>query len=275
MASYPVLGSCPVTYLDANQAQRSIPLAAISIADGVASATQWPGWTTSPDQTLITAVLAQLVNQGLLQPGTVPAQPALTITAVETGPAGNIITVTFSNPDTTVTPATVDVEVTATQVNAGLTLTGSTGLAAVLGNSQASATGLIYLSGAVGANLPAALASTALPPTGKLQINDTTSPTPGVSFSVKAAVGAPTDISVSVTDVTATTFTLTAVWTLTATVTLATLTGGGNPFSALVTFSAPPNGSVGALPAGSVTLVGGAAASSSSAVAAAAVALSA
>jgi hypothetical protein len=271
MASYPVLGTGPVTYLDANQSQHSIPLSAITIGGGTASATQWPGWAASPDQALITALLKQLVNQGLLTPGTVPAQPALTITAAMTGTVGNTITVTFSNPNLTVSPATIDVVVTETQMNSNLTLTGSTGLAATLGTSQPDATGLVFLDGGVG-NMPAPLTSTPFTAT-TLKIMDATLPTPLVSFTLEAAVTDDTDLSVTVTNVTASTFTLTVVRTLTQNnVTLSTLTGA-NPFSELVSFSAPPNGLTAQLPGpGSVTLVGGTAATALPAVAAAGIA---
>ena len=274
MASYQALGTGPVTFLDGNQSQKSIPLSAIYFDGSSPNATLWPEWTTTPaNQGLITALLTQLVQQGLLVPGPTPvSQPALTITAAEPGAPGNSIQVKFSSPNTSVNPPTITAEVSAIETYPGLTLAT---LEAALGNSAATATGVIFLSGGPTAVMPVAQ-SNPITAGGTLNIVDATSTT---VFTVEAVDQVPlandTGIQLAVSAVTATAFTLTASWDSgPKVVTMAELTNPAqNPFQTLVSFTAPTNGPLPA--AGTLVLLGGAPATSSPPAAASVVALSA
>jgi hypothetical protein len=268
MPTYQALGVSPVAFLDGNQAQQEIPLSAIYFNGSVPSAAKWPKYAAN--KALIDALLAQMVSQGTLIQGTAAAAaPSLTITAATPGAPGNTIVVTFSNPKPAATPPTIDVQVTATEVWPQQTYQT---LAAALGNSAATAQGMIYLngtanavpvanSGQLGADFSFLFADAAADPAGafKVTATDPTADATNINVAVSFPAGAP-----------AGQFTLTATYSNKALAqTIAGLTTAAtNPFASVVTFSAPANAP---LPApGAVTLIGGAAPSSTPAAAAAA-----
>jgi hypothetical protein len=264
MPNFQALGTSPVSFLDTNQSQQSIPLSAISFAGSVPSAAKWPKY--SSNSALIDALLAEMVNQGLLTQGTAAASsPSLTITAAVAGAPGNSITVTFANAKPTATPPTIDVKVAATEIYANLTLAT---LPAALGTSSATASGMIFVngavnsmpvaqSGAIGADFNFLFADAAADAAGAFTVTavDETPDSADINVAITIPAGAP-----------AGTFTLTATYANSqAGQTVAALTTAAtNPFAAVVTFTGPASA---ALPApGTVTLMGGAAPSSSAAV---------
>jgi hypothetical protein len=255
MAYYSVAGTGPVSFVDGNQNQREIPLNEIFVTPNGVDASSWPLF--SANATLIPALLAQLVSQGAISASTAPASPpAMTATAVQPGPMGNSITISFSSPSAAA--GTVTITATATEVYAGLT---PATVGTTLGSTPAAAEGLVYLSDPGTGEMPDNFAGfvggagfdIAVP-----QASDNTK----TAFTLAAtsqtpAADAPLVHIAIVPDSapTPTTFTLTASWTKTATgVTLSSL-ATTNPYEYLVTFSGPS----GPLPAaGSIKLKGGA-----------------
>jgi hypothetical protein len=262
MATYQAIGTGPVSFVNANQSQQEIPLSAISFGPGGATASAWAGWSkiSAGDQAVVTALLNQMVAQGLLVQGTMAAATqSMTITAAATGSAGNMITVTFSNPSASA--GTVTVAVNATEVYAGLT---ATTLGTVLASSSATSNALIFLeSQAAGDPMPIAFTGSIVGPGFTLVVPKDASNDPAFTlgatdqtFAVNIAVviDPPNPPNPQ-------TFTLTATGSKTATnVSLATLEGASNPFALLVKFAGAAGGPLPS--AGSVTLHGGAAASS-------------
>lgn len=263
---YQALATGPISFLDGNGNQQEIPLSAIYF-DSDGPQTTWSSPAYAANSGLITALLKQLVQQGLLTPGTETSPTAaLTVTATEAGTTGNVIQVTISN--VSATAGTMTVTVSATEIYPGLT---AATLAAALGTTTATANGLVYLQ-TPGTEAPASF-------------NQATSTGPDFTYTVPQAADAaqtafvlaaadPTDTAdagnIAVTVVPdpspAITFTLTASWTKTVNaVTLSTLTTAAtNPFGLLVTFTVPAGATL--LPApGTITLQGGANASSTSA----------
>ena len=267
MANYQALGAGPVSFIDSNNSQQEIPLSAITFdSGGVVSASAWPNFQAN--QVVVTALLNQLVAQGLLVKGTQQAAtPSLTITAVTSGTEGNMITVTFSNISSSA--GTVTVALNATEIYPGLTpATLGTTLAVKAIDSKS----LIYLESPVTETQEPIAFSGAIPVTGSTELI-----VPSGTSNVPAFTLGATDqsynvsIQVSPDQGSAQTFTLTATGSKTATVKLAELEGSGNPFKLLVKFSSMG----GSLPApGSVTLTGGASATSTPAAAATAIVLS-
>ena len=269
---YQALATGPIAFLDGNSAQQEIPLSVIYFDSNGPNASSWPNYTANSD--LIKALLKQLAAQGVLSQGTqTTPTPALTVTATETGAAGNFIQITISNVSTTAGDMTM--LVSANEVYPGLT---TATLGDAIGTSAATATGLVYVQ------------------TNNNELPDRVPATPlgaGLSCTVPqkedstktAFVLAPTDaadsadaanivITVALDPLPATTFTLTAAWEKSVNnVTLAMLTTPAtNPFGLLVIFTSPTGGP---LPGpGTVNLQGGAAATSSPAVAASAAVLS-
>ena len=247
MASYQALGTGPVSFVDGNQNQQEIPLSAISFGASGPDASAWPLYAANKD--VIKALLAQMVLEGLLAPGTQASPPlALTATAAQAGANGNSIAVTFSDPSQK--DGTVTVEVAATEVYPGLT-TGNVG--AAVGTSAATATGLVFLSAAGTGNMPVAT-------TGKI-VGTATLDIPDAAAKASFTLGGTSaDFTVNVTvslDPSGTTFTLTVTGNGKATgLKLTDLeTAASNPFAFLVTFS---GASGGPLPAAStITLQGG------------------
>jgi hypothetical protein len=270
---YQALATGPISFLDANSAQREIPLSSIYFDANGPNASIWLDvGSNSSNTALVNALLAQLAAQNLLTPGTQTTPiPALAITATEPGATGNVIQVTISNVSTST--GTMSMLVTATEVYPGLT---TATIADALGTSTATANGLVYLQSndnqppAAVNNQPlgAALtytvmqAANAADPAFVLAATDTTD----------AADAANISITVAPDPLPATTFTLTVSWSKAVNdVTLSTLKTA-NPFGLLVTFNVPTDGP---LPGpGTVTLQGGAGATSSPAVAATASVLS-
>ena len=261
MANYQALGTGPISFVDAHQKQQQIPLNAITFNAGNADASGWPLYTAN--KTIVDALLAQMVSQGLLTAGkqTAPT-PSLTITAAQPGTTGNVIVVTFANPNPGA--GTVDVTVSASEVYPGLA---SAGLAAALGTTPATANGIVYLesnnnkdpaafSGNIsgGPGFDCVVAAADADPAGAFTLAATNTTNAADASSIK--------IDVTLDPVPATTFTLTASWKKTqAGVSLATLeTPATNPFAMLVSFAGPVGGSLPA--AGTVTLQGGSAATS-------------
>jgi hypothetical protein len=268
---YQALATGPISFLDANSAQREIPLSSIYF-DSDGPHTSWPNY--GANSAIIDALLKQLTAQGLLTPGTqTTPTPALTITATETGAAGNFIQVTISNVSTTAGDMTM--LVSATEVYPGLT---TATLGAAIGTSAATATGLIYLQSNDN-EPPAAVPATPLGAALTCSVPQSADSTKtafvlAATDAADAADAAKIAIIVAPDPLPATTFTLTAAWQKSVNnVTLAMLTNPAtNPFGLLVNFTSPVGGP---LPGpGTVTLQGGAAATSSPAVAASAAVLS-
>lgn len=262
---YQALATGPISFLDGNASQQEIPLSAIYFDANGPNATSWTNYSSNSN--LVKALLAQLVAQGLLTPGTqTTPTPALSIAAVEAGPTGNDIQVTFSNVSTTA--GTMSVLVVATQVYPGQT-------AATIGTALGT-TALVYVesnNGQAPAEVWPAVPLAGTPPVYAVPQAVNNADTAFVLAPTVAAEAANITISVVPDPSPAVTFTLTAIWQNSANgVTLATLSGSSNPFALVVTFTGPADGP---LPApGTVTLQGGAAATSSPAVAASANVLS-
>ncbi len=258
MAYYSVAGTGPVSFVDGNQNQQEIPLNEIFVTPNGVDASSWPHF--SANATLIPALLSQLVAQGAISASVTPASPpAMTVTAVQPGPMGNSITISFSSPSAAA--GTVTITVTATEVYANLT---PANLGTTLGTTAAAAEGLVYESDPGTGEMPDHFAGfvggagfdIAVP-----QASDNTK----TAFTLAATSQTPAAdtplVHIAIVPDSAptpTTFTLTASWTKTATgVTLSSL-ATTNPYEYLVTFSGPS----GPLPAaGSIKLKGGADAS--------------
>ncbi len=260
MATYQALGTGPVSFVDSFYAQQELPLSQVFFTPNGVDATASPLFAANG--TLLPALLKQLAAQGLLTPGASPltaaSTPAITITAVQPGPSGNEITVTFASPSTAA--GTVDMTVTAKEVYPGLT---PVSLAAALGDSTSSATGLVYVEDqSPGQEMPAAGPAGTLSgsPTFNLAIPQQADPTQ-TAFTLAAANPTGDDdvqrITVFLAADSATNFTLTVSWARTAAgISLASLLTS-NPFAYLVTFM----GQSGPLPAaGTISLKGGLAA---------------
>ena len=263
MAYFQALGTGPISFVDANQSQQELPLTSVFFSPNGVDASAAPLFgdnaaATPTNAAILTALLPRLVSQGFLAAGTQAVTPAaMTATAVQAGAMGNSITVQFASPSASA--GTVAVTVTATEVYEGLTMTAGA-LGTALGETQATATGLVYLltestdgqipePGSVGLNTSSQF------PVQEAADNTRTAftlvPTTVAADASLLGVTIAPDASNPLTA-----FTLTVSWTKTATVSLASLlTNSTNPFAYLVAFS----GTSGPLPvAGKVTLQGGA-----------------
>jgi hypothetical protein len=260
------VGGSPVSFVDGNGKQFSVPLTYISFpaAGGAPVLASWPGWGTgasaTQDAASFAAWVTSLVGQSILESGAVPPPPpAFTVAAAHPGSTGNDITVSFGAVTPGATPAATTVAVTvSTQQVYALTLSDPvTGIAAMIGTAPGggSKPGLAYL---------------ATPPT-QLPSDAPASPFSGspAQWSLVGSGGgllqATVDgadaahIMASITGAQGAAFTLTLTWSKTQTVALTALTGAGNPFAYLVTFTAPPGGIVNPPAAqSSITLLGGA-----------------
>jgi hypothetical protein len=257
MALYSATGTSPVSFLDSNQNQVEIPLNEVFFTPNGVDGSSWPLF--SANSAVVPALLGQLAAQGALSASTAPASaPSQTATAVQAGPMGNSITITFASPSPVA--GTLTITVAAKEVYEGLT-PGT--LSAALGTSAATAEGLVFLSdppgtGGMPENFSGPIGAG---PTYDLGVPDASDPTK-MAFTVAATnqtddAGAQA-IHIAVVPDSATTFTLTATWTKTVSdVTLVSL-ATTNPYAYLVAFSGPS----GPLPAaGSISLKGGKAAS--------------
>jgi hypothetical protein len=264
MAYFQALGTGPISFVDANQSQQELPLTSVFFSPNGVDASAAPLFgdnaaATPTNAAILTALLPRLVSQGFLAAGAQAVTPAaMTATAVQAGAMGNSITVQFASPSASA--GTVAVTVTATEVYEGLTMTAGA-LATALGETQATATGLVYLlTESTDGQIPE-------------QVSTPMGPDMSFHFAVlEAADNTKTAFTLVPTTVAAdasligvtiapdasnplTAFTLTVSWTKTATVSLASLLSNStNPFAYLVAFS----GTSGPLPvAGKVTLGGG------------------
>jgi len=259
MAIYQALGAGPVSFVDENLNQQELPLSAVFFTANGLDASSSP-LNTAANQAVITALLQQMAAQGYLAPGSQPlSPPTLEFTAAQAGPMGNTISIVVSNPSPSL--GTVDIEVTATEVYSDLA---PGALAAALGTSAATATGLVYFVSGSG-NMPAGGSKTI--PAGFevafLEAADATATAFTVAATNQSDAADAEKVTVAVAPASGaspTTFDLTVSWSATATgVTLASLLTT-NPFAYVVTIT----GQSGPLPAaGTVTLQGGAAASGS------------
>ena len=259
MAYYSATGTGPVSFIDGNQNQLEIPLNEVFFTPNGVDASSWPLF--SANAAMVPALLAQLVSQGAISAGTLPAAaPSLTATAVQAGPEGNSITISIASPSAAA--GTITMTVTATEVYPGLT---PATLAAALGSSAATSEGLVFVSDPGTSGMPDHFSgSIGAGPAFDLAVPDASDNTKN-AFTLAAtdqsdAAGAQLIHIAIVPDSapTPTTFTLTASWTKTATGVALSSLATTNPFAYLVAFS----GQSGPLPgAGSVTLKGGAAAS--------------
>jgi hypothetical protein len=257
MATYQALGTGPISFVDANFSQQELPLSAIFSSPNGWDVSSSPVYTTA-NQPIIDALIKQLAAQGFLKAAddsldSSSSLPHVTISAAQKGAPGNSITLAFSNVN--LSKGTFDVTATATETFPNLKPSGSaTGtdptVVTALGNSAATATGLVFATDGSGL-MPASYSG----PPGA--VSDTATPTAGTAFTLAATNSADAAdaalINVNVAPGT-TTFTVTVSWTKTATAqSFATLLAATTPLSYLVTFS----GSSGPLPSGSVTLSGG------------------
>jgi hypothetical protein len=268
MAFYQAIGTGPISFLDGNDDQQELPLSAIYVGTGGADATSSPLYSenSGANQSLINALLAQMISAGFLQPGATAV--AITANAAIPGPGGNFITIAFSSPSASA--GTVTVTVTATEVYKGLT---PATIEAALGTTQATSGGLVYVDAAAGApsgNMPVAVTGASLNAgTGfDLSVADVVA---GTAFTLVATDVTDTAdaalITVTVAPISpptpAVAFDLTISWSkaTTAPISLKNLLTT-NPFSYVISF--PTTTATGPLPpAGSVTLSGGAAAAGS------------
>jgi hypothetical protein len=262
MASLPATGGSPITFLNSNFAQQSIPLTFVTFPSATGTPTvssAWPDWKSPADQANVASWVQYLATQGLLAADIVPLPPAaFTITARDAGSSGNDITIAFGavTPNTaTPSATTVDVTVSTKQVYPALT---PTSIATVLGTAPLAGTqpGLAYVSAPL-TGMPTAVTTPktfsgsplAFVPPGS---GGALSPThDAASEAADAAL-----LQATITNVTTTTFDLTLIWSKEQTVPLSSLPA---TFAYLVTIAPPPGGFVYAPAANSqITLVGGA-----------------
>jgi len=212
--------------------------------------------------------LAYLVSFGGAQSGPLPGSGTVSLsggsngraTAVQPGAMGNSISITFANPSA----SAVDVTVSTTQDYATLTPTPAT-LAAALGTSPQTATGLVYVQGAISGNMPATTAASPLSGAGStLAILENGSATTAFTLAATSSSPGVGGNGVNLVDVAVnlagdeSSFELKATWTLAKTQVplTALLNQSTNPFAYLVSFAGQANGTVPA--AGTVSLSGGA-----------------
>jgi hypothetical protein len=262
MAYFQALGTGPISFVDANQSQQELPLTSVFFSPNGVDASAAPLFgdnaaATPTNAAILTALLPRLVSQGFLAAGTQAVTPAaMTATAVQAGAMGNSITVQFASPSASA--GTVAVTVTATEVYEGLTMTAGA-LGTALGETQATATGLVYLlTESTDGQIPEP-GSVGLNTSSQFPVQEAADNTKTAFTLVPTTVAADASLlGVTIAPDASnplTAFTLTVSWTKTATVSLASLlTNSTNPFAYLVAFS----GTSGPLPvAGKVTLGGG------------------
>jgi hypothetical protein len=265
MAIFPSAGVCPVAFfntLNNQYNQVEIPLSAVYFTDNGVDATSWPLYATYQAQA--SSVLGQLASQGYLTAGAIALTdpPGLTATATLAGAAGNGITIQIASPS--LSSGTATVTVSKNESYPGLT---PATLASVLGDSVDTAAGLVYVSGAVATEMPAAF-SGAIGSGFDVTIAEAADAGTTAFKLATTLSGDTTDaelIQIVVTPAAGTdptTFSLDISWNKPfGNVSLAGLTStADNPFSYLVSFT----GQMGPMPSiSTVTLTGGAAASGS------------
>jgi hypothetical protein len=268
MTNVPVLGGSPVAFTDPNGNQREIPLSQLYFDSNGINATGWKHYNDY--KLIIVPWLAYLVAQNLLSRGPVPpGQPALVISARETGVAGNAVSVTFANPTPNADPnlASVNATVAATQSWSGLT---AESLAGVLGTGAGTGSqpGLVFLKAPPPAagTMPKAGAVSATG-TGPVEF-DIPKDGSGTAFTLQPLFNGAHEVddtklftvTVGNIDTTNKSFSLMVSWTKspTAAVSLHDLvSASANPFAYLVSFAAPVGGLIGPPNAGTISLQGG------------------
>lgn len=256
MSTINVLANGPINFTAKDGFQKSLPISMISYVGNDFHINQ--AWLDSNgsggkpfSENDITPLLSQLLAEGVLQIVSPPISKAMIITAVDPGVQGNTILISFSNFKKT-NPVTFDVTVTETIIYNNVTpLT----IATALGISKDEKAGLVFVS-----KIPDSLPKTNSPyqlagDPGKVSIDTTT----GNPFELTAKKGGAdsSQIKVTISNLTATDFTLTASWSKSKSqITVTDL--NNNPFSYIITI-APPIGvnNIGIPAEGVIKLVGG------------------
>lgn len=261
-----VTGQSPLSFTDANGAQRFIPLSAFEFSGSkVELKSGWASEFTSAEQTILLALATAKAAAGeLTPPPVVPPLAAVLFAAGVEGPEGNNITVSVTPDDGNVLSAKVTITATETDTYAGLA--DAAAAAAALGFDSPAAgerqgTGVVMLqkSGAMDAGV--------LPKTQNVTVKtagvDVVAPGQNGAklFTLVPRAGAPSaGIPVTITaDTTANTFTLTASYDAGSGTKIALSPLDPLPASVayVVTASVPPGGI--AMPTtGNVQLSGGA-----------------
>jgi hypothetical protein len=264
MAIYQAAATGPIAFLNSanNQYnQLEIPLSAIFFSSVGIDATTWPEFATYSSQ--VTPLLSMLSSQGYLTSSPTALSPSavtgagLTATAVATLPvaAGNNIAIKIANPS--VATGQADVTVSLTETYSDVT---PAGLAAAIGNSAATALGLVYDATSGTASMPGAFTGP-IASGSNLDIDEPAPNNSTIAFTLAPtitpdAADAPF-FQVVVTPASGaspTTFSLTVTWSKSVSGQILANLTTTNPFSYLVTFS----GSSALVPAaGTITLSGG------------------
>jgi hypothetical protein len=251
MARTPALSNGPVEFTNAGGNQVSLPLSSIFF-DGKTIHSE--GSIYNANKAAADDWLTYLAKIGEIVPdANPPSKTAMVIKAKSAGSTGNFIQIRFSNPDNT-DPTNVKFDVTVTETDAYPGLTPAT-IQQALGAQP----GLVVLPGTAPTELPQ-------PGSYPLAVTNPNSPASvdipknsgsGNAFTLQAKADGPDGALTQVTikDVTATTFTLTAAWMKTATQIMASNIGA--TFDYEITVSAPTGGTLSAPAAGTVTLSGG------------------
>lgn len=222
-----VLGNGPIAFTEQSGQMLLIPLSVLTLDGNTIQAN--PPYNTDE----ILQWLQYLVNTGFLTAGSAPApKPAMSIQAVDPGPAGNNIQVVFSNivPDpadpTNADKTAFDATITETDTYNGLSFdsTSPSLIKTVLGTETITGTmpGLVHIKDADTPSLPKAgiytLTHGGISTKSSVPIPGNPS---GNAFHVEAKKpgkdGDNTKVTISNVDSSAKTFTLTAVWTQTVT----------------------------------------------------------
>ncbi len=220
-----VLGNGPIAFTEQGGQMLLIPLSVLTLDGNTIQAN--PPYNTVE----ILQWLQYLVNTGFLTAGSAPApKPAMSIQAVDPGPAGNNIQVIFSNivPDpadpTNADKTSFDASITETDTYNGLSFDSASPsfIQTVLGTETITGTtpGLVHIKDADTPSLPKA---GIYPLTGGDPTTKSSAPIPGNpsgnAFHVEAKKvdqdGDNTKVTISNVDSSAKTFTLIAVWTQT------------------------------------------------------------
>ena len=266
MANIPAVSTSPISFVDGNGKQYSIPLVFIAYASGVPTVVNWPSWNglSSALQGSITTWLGVLDAQGFITPLPPPAAgPAFTVAAVATGAVGNDITINFNSTDATTGALNVTVSTTQTYTGLNYAADAANSIEQVLGTSATNGTqpGLAYVSTAptsaptVTSN-PVAFVIPAGGTVYEFAVPNTNGVLTASNDSTNADAGLITAAIANVNS-TAGTFDLTLAWIKNVpSVTTANLTSS---FAYLITVTAPPSG-FGPMPAtpSTITLSGGA-----------------
>lgn len=256
MPETPVVAQSPVIF-STKGAHKMIPVTTLYFNDqGKLKADRWPGYAA--DAAVVDALLARLLNDGVLRKGDKPApKPAFKATAV-TGGALVQIEIEIKNvvPDNATPPnSKADFTVTETETYLALdlaTLKEKVGTSA----SNAKSPGLVFISSAGAPVLPkAAVYALAGDPAVK-DIDKNAGG--GAAFSVQSRAGgadaALTTVEIKDVDTGANTFTLIATWTKTAAATAVSAMGAQFPY--VITVAAPAGGFLAPV-AGKISLTGG------------------